>query len=407
MSRTFSVDEVSQSMVWLGLAEEVTAENALAVLLSMDGNLVLRATRNNKLIVRNNETVSEHRLSREANTILFIASERADSMTRVHARPVTDGMREYGKVLFSRDTSFTIGRAEDCGVYYPSRFVSSQHAQVVFSQGQFSIKDLESGNGTLVNGEYLPPRHPHDLAAGDVVQILDLTFMVGKGFLSCNHPEGVRFRRVVGAAPISHDALVGRFPKPDESKGELELFYPAPRLSRTVADYELQVDDPPAKKEEDETPFLMQIGPSMFMGLSSIATAAYAFSRLADGASVISVLPQFAMTISMLGGSLIWPVISKNYNRRRDRLQEEKRSRRYVEYLDGVENQLMDEARLQGEILRENRLPTSEIIDRAHQLSPFMMNRMSVHGDFLELRVGMGDIDLAAGVKWQIGRAHV
>lgn len=400
MSRTFSVDEVSQSMVWLGLSSDVTAENALAVVLSIDGNLVLRATRDNRLLIRNDERISEFTLPRNTDSILFISNKRTKSVTRLHARPVTDGMREYGKVLFMQEVSFVIGRSEDCGIYYPSRFISAQHAQVDYLQGSFSIKDMESGNGTLVNGEYLPPHHPHALSVGDVVQILDLTLMVGKGFLSCNHPEGVQFRRVPGAIPVSHEALISRFPKPDDSKGELALFYPAPRLSRTVANYELQVDDPPPKKEEDETPFLMQIGPSMFMAVSSVSSASTAISRLADGATFISVLPQVAMCVSMLGASLVWPVISKNYNRRRDRRIEEKRSRRYVEYLDGVENQLIDEARLQGEILRENRLPTSEILERAHHLSPFMMNRMSVHEDFLELRVGMGDIALAAGIKW-------
>ena len=400
MSRTFSVDEVSQSMVWLGLAADVTAENAMAVVLSIDGNLVLRPTRDHRLLVRNNEEVAEFHLPQNADSITFVADKRNKSITRLHVRPVTNGMREFGKILFTQEVSFVIGRNQDCGIYYPSRFISGQHAQVDYMQGAFSIKDLESGNGTLVNGEYLVPNHPYDLSVGDVMQILDLTLMVGKGFLSSNHPEGVQFRRVVGAVPISHDSLVSRFPKPDDSSKELALFYPAPRLSRTVADYELQVDDPPAKKEEDETPFLMQIGPSMFMGVSSIATASTAISRLAEGATVISVLPQMAMCVSMLGASLIWPIISKNYNRRRDRRLEEKRSRRYVEYLDGVENQLINEARLQGEIMRENRLSTSEIIRRAHQLSPFMMNRMSVHGDFLELRVGMGDVDLAAGIKW-------
>ena len=41
-----------------------------------------------------------------------------------------------------------------------------------------------------------------------------------------------------------------------------------------------------------------------------------------------------------------------------------------------------------------------QVTDRAHRLSPFMMNRMSTHADFMELRVGMGDMDLLANVRW-------
>ena len=334
-SKTFSVGAMSQSMVWLGLSDEVDVENAIAVVISDDGVLKLRPARNCKLLISRDKTASEFKLATSGDSIVFVSSPQTQSMTRVHARPVTKGMREYGKVLFSRDTIFMIGRNDACGIRYASRFVSSQHAQMEYRQGVFSIKDMNSGNGTLVNGEFLPPGHPRDLAVGDVVQILDFVLMVGKGFLSCNHPEGVHVRNVDGAQEITHRDLVRKFPAPDETGGELPLFYPAPRLTRTVADYNLQVDDPPAKKEEDDTPFLMQLGPSMFMGVSSIFMAASAVSRLSGGGDVMSVLPQVAMSVSMLGGSLIWPIISKNYNRRRDRRLEERRARRYVEYLDG------------------------------------------------------------------------
>ena len=399
-SRTFSVDEASQSMVWLGLDEVVSVENAIAVVLANEEGLILRPARGYQLLVNRNLKVPEQKLSVTGDSILFVMGPQSSTPTHIHVRPVTQGMREYGKVLFTQDVVFLIGRAESSGIRYPSRFVSSQHAVMEYRQGHFSIKDLDSGNGTLVNGTFLPAGHPHDLSIADVIQILDLTIMVGKGFLTCNHPEGIRIQNVPGATEITHEDLVGRFPKPDDGGGDLALFYPAPRLSRTVADYELQVDDPPPKKEEDDAPFIMQLGPSMFMGISSIFMAASAISRLANGGDVISALPQVAMSISMLGGSLIWPIISKRYSRRRDRRLEERRSRRYVEYLDGIENQLVDEASLQSEILRENRLPAEQIIERAHELSPFMMNRMSAHDDFMELRVGMGDVDLAAEIRW-------
>ncbi|MBR3316856.1 MAG: FHA domain-containing protein [Atopobiaceae bacterium] len=400
ISKTFSVDEVSHSMVWLGLADVVTVENAIAVILVTDEGLILRPARGCKLISSQKQMVAQQRLSPTADSVMFVSSNQASSMTRLHIRPVTEGMREYGKLMFTRDVTFTVGRDQRCGIRYMSRFVSGEHAEVSYHSGLFSIKDLNSGNGTLVNGAFLPPGHPHDLAVGDVVQVLDLTVMVGKGFLTCNRPKGIELRAVGGITFISHKQLVTRFPEPGETSAELELFYPAPRLSRSVANYELQVDDPPAKKAEDTTPFIMQLGPSMFMGISSIFMAASAISRISAGADLLSTLPQVAMSVSMLGGSLIWPVMARRYNRKRDIRLEEQRSRRYVEYLDGIENQLVGEAALQGEILRENRLPMQQVTDRAHRLSPFMMNRMSTHADFMELRVGMGDMDLLANVRW-------
>jgi hypothetical protein len=122
-SKTFSVDELSQSMVWLGLASNVTAENAIAVVLATDEGLVLRPTRNCQLIATRNKTVSEYKLSMAVDTILFIASPKIKTMTRLHIRPVTEGMREYLKLMFTQDVMFMIGRDDACGIRYSSRFV--------------------------------------------------------------------------------------------------------------------------------------------------------------------------------------------------------------------------------------------------------------------------------------------
>lgn len=50
------------------------------------------------------------------------------------------------------DDEVILGRHPDCGIQLPSNMVSRRHARV-FKQGKdFAIEDLESGNGTFVNG---------------------------------------------------------------------------------------------------------------------------------------------------------------------------------------------------------------------------------------------------------------
>jgi serine phosphatase RsbU (regulator of sigma subunit) len=50
------------------------------------------------------------------------------------------------------DDEVVLGRHPDCGIQLPSNMVSRRHARV-FKQGDnFAIEDLESGNGTFVNG---------------------------------------------------------------------------------------------------------------------------------------------------------------------------------------------------------------------------------------------------------------
>ncbi len=47
----------------------------------------------------------------------------------------------------------TIGRAPDCRVVINDRSVSRQHARIFYEAGHYWIKDLDSANGTAVNGK--------------------------------------------------------------------------------------------------------------------------------------------------------------------------------------------------------------------------------------------------------------
>lgn len=398
--RTFALGGATQSLLWIGLGDYVGAEDALAVVVSSGDGAVLRPVRSSRLMTAEGQELAEYELTDGCDRILCIEGPYAGGRVWVHLRPATEGVRTFRKLGMTHDVDLRIGRASTCALRYANAYVSLQHAELRYRHGSFSVCDLESGNGTLVNGRPLSPLQPMRLKAGDVVQVLDLTLMVGGAFLVCNCPEDLVWANVEGIAPLCTLQPPSAVTGSDESEEGMAFFYPAPRLSRTVSPYELKVDDPPAKKAEDDTPLFLQLGPSAFMGIASVFTAASALSQLAAGGEVMRVLPSVAMAVSMLGGSLAWPLVSKRYQRRRDRRLEERRARRYVDYLDGIENELLDQAALQGSILRENRLPVGELLKQARELSPFMMNRMSSHADFMELRVGMGDVALAAELTW-------
>jgi hypothetical protein len=64
-----------------------------------------------------------------------------------------------------------IGRREGNDVILPFPFVSGRHCRVFRHGSRLLVEDLGSTNGTLVNGEGLPPQTPHALRPGDVIQI--------------------------------------------------------------------------------------------------------------------------------------------------------------------------------------------------------------------------------------------
>jgi pSer/pThr/pTyr-binding forkhead associated (FHA) protein len=65
----------------------------------------------------------------------------------------------------------TIGRAADNGIVLDDTQVSRCHAMLLVQDGTVLLLDMESSNGTSVNGAPALPDEPVPLADGDVVVI--------------------------------------------------------------------------------------------------------------------------------------------------------------------------------------------------------------------------------------------
>jgi pSer/pThr/pTyr-binding forkhead associated (FHA) protein len=64
---------------------------------------------------------------------------------------------------------FVIGRESDCHLAIPSPTVSRRHAQLRLQDGQWSIEDLRTRNGTWVNGQRVHGRTP--LSHNDEIRV--------------------------------------------------------------------------------------------------------------------------------------------------------------------------------------------------------------------------------------------
>jgi hypothetical protein len=73
----------------------------------------------------------------------------------------------------------SIGRSKEADVRIEDRYASSIHARVFSREGRFYVEDMNSTNGTLLNGATL--HGEADLIDGDTIQIGDTTFRLEVG----------------------------------------------------------------------------------------------------------------------------------------------------------------------------------------------------------------------------------
>jgi hypothetical protein len=81
---------------------------------------------------------------------------------------VTEG-RKPGQRVFVDQPELIIGRDEHCDLVIDDRQVSRHHARIRLEGEQYLLEDLDSKNGTFVNGQEL--KKPHHLQDGDEIQI--------------------------------------------------------------------------------------------------------------------------------------------------------------------------------------------------------------------------------------------
>ncbi|MBN1558269.1 MAG: FHA domain-containing protein [Lentisphaerae bacterium] len=87
---------------------------------------------------------------------------------------ITSG-REAGRTIGFQDDAITIGRAPDNVLVLDDPAVSGHHCTVVRDGGKVTLRDLDSTNGTVLNGN---PVKEARLKPGDTVGIGDVTLVV-------------------------------------------------------------------------------------------------------------------------------------------------------------------------------------------------------------------------------------
>ena len=407
--RTLSLDEELCGMATLGLGEGLTATNPLVCAEFHEGVLVIRPCEAVQLKLSGGAAPSSRAIAfgQGASALLGIVIRGSNDEASLYVRPASAGIRRWVRAATKPGTEVIVGRDRSCNLWYASRFVSAHHLRITAREGSIWVTDLGSSNGSYVDGRRLEPLQPHLLRPGSIVQVLDFSMMAGCGFVSINQPEDLHLPWDCGFAPLDlHEVELSADYVRCGDQGQT-AFFPAPRLTTSIRPVEIEVDEPPAKRDPEAQSLLSQMGPTFLMALSSVFMASNAISGLCGGKELLEVAPSIVMAVGMLGGSVVWPVLSHFKMRRAAIRAEEVRVRLYAAYVDEVERHLCEQAAHQSRLLEETCVPVDALLKRAHDRSPLLMSHTSTDIDFLELRVGRGDLPMQADIRWPRRRFSV
>ncbi len=314
----------------------------------------------------------------------------------VFTESTSNSQNVFTKYCVESNFQFSIGRSDDNDIIVDNSFVSGHHAYLEYNDGIWSVKDNNSTNFLFVNGKRINEKI---LKYGDLIYIMGLKLIIGGFFISINNPEGQvhintnRLKQYYGFE--QQEGII------DESLGSENYFYRSPRFIKKIESRKIKVDPPPQSPIGEELPLILTLGPSMTMGMASMVTAINAVNNAVNNNNFAAAIPSLAMSVSMLLGTILWPTITKKYDKKRKEKKERQRQEIYHKYLTDIGGEISRESHIQEYILSENFLKNNECISIINSRDRKLWERTPGQDDFLQLSVGRGIGKLNAEMVYQ------
>lgn len=230
------------------------------------------------------------------------------------------------------DDELYIGRDATCDIQYRNRFVSAQHARLWKEDTVWWMEDLQSSNGVYVNGKRM---QRCQLQSMDMAQIWSLRLLMGEGCIHINK---------VNQCHVSKCFTPYKIEEIHPEVNTMNIIQTNYTIPPTHPACTLQVDSPPPLPSQKRMPLLFVIGPALTMGLSSISMGVFSLLQMKQQqATLLQSIPTLIMAFSMGAGTLLWPLLSRRYEKRENYRLAMVREDRYHQYLMEIEAKIQQE----------------------------------------------------------------
>lgn len=271
-------------------------------------------------------------------------------------------------------SEISIGKSESNNIVYSDKLVSSEHAKIYKSiDGRYHIADLESLNGTFVNGKKV---YDSALSQGDVIHICGYKIVFEGSFISVHHiGDGVYVNDLKAALK--------------SSKPPYPFIQRSPRLIPEMPGGEKPIPNPPSAATKPTISWLSILLPPVMMSIITIITA------------IIGKSGYMLLSVSMTFVS-VFVSISQYVSQGKKFTQDTNlRNKKYGEVIHSIRKELeiAREQQKKGMLIMNPDL--NECISRVESIDRKLWERTPQFNDFLSARIGIGTMPLTTKIKVQ------
>lgn len=277
------------------------------------------------------------------------------------------------KIGLNDNPTVLIGRNQDSNIVLTNPIVSGQHARITKVGSEYHIKDLQSMNGTYVNGKIIDNvllKDETEIVIGDLKAVYSYNQLTIYGVGNNIQINGIEKKSLKNTAT------------------EKTLYKRSPRLKLEVPSGEISIQPVPplgAKPELDK----------LGMILPMFSTIAIAIVMTVITKSPMMLL--YTAPMHAISGIMSF----RNYKKQTGKFteQEETRLQKYNAHLESVIEEIESKRDDQISALSASNPRTEECFNIVKNLDRRLWERRPSDSDFMTIRVGSGTMDFSVRIK--------
>lgn len=245
-----------------------------------------------------------------------------------------------------------IGRSQQSSIVLNDNGASRAHALLTYGSGIYMLSDLNSTNGTFVNGKRIKKTYLHE---GDTFRIADSYFLLERDQLYWSN-------------------------RPIRNMHAADVFKSAPQMQMMPSMQEILIERPPQRIGKPEINWLNVLLPTL---LSVLVLGAV--SLIGGGSYGLMMLP-----LQLVG--IVMSIINHRGQVKRADEAEKARGEKYEAYLDGISKTLQQARDKQLAALQMENPSADTCIGIANSRTATLWSRNPQNENYSAVRLGTGDV---------------
>ena len=348
-------------------------------------------------LVVDNAPCKEYVLKEEKFVVLI----RDNTKYLIYISPTQE--RELKIFSHLPQSTFVIGNQQNCNIRINNQLLGGTIVNIAYQGTQLVIT---TNNNSFLYANNKSIESGYVVKLGDTIQLLNFKIQFLRNILIMNNPQNCVEINTVSANLLPYvfpeEKIESKEAKEIELYSKKDYFSKSPRIRRIIEHKDIKLDNAPEDKEDkDNIPLIITLGPMLSMGATSSMTLLNSVININNGTETFkSQWVSIVSGILMLLTSLVWPMLTKAWNKHVGRKKRIELYKKYGDYLVSKREELESEKSLQTGILYENLISLDDCIKAISVRGNGLWDKRKDQDDFLLIRAGVGTVPFDVTIEY-------